>query len=245
MGQGKPLKITNGPVIEAVSPNSAVVAWSTNEGGSSVIKYGTESTNLTQTAQAPYVSGTHRVTLRKLLPNTTYYFQIVSAQGAGNGSEAQSSVIQLITPQNPGTLIPLYRLVSASTGSHLFTTNTPEKNSALTQGFKLEGVAGYIYKDQAQGTEPFYRLRNSSNDHFYTSSTTERDAVEKQGYTLEGVAGYIGTTQASDTVPLHRLIAANGEHFYSASDTEIATAKTQGLKDEGIAGYVWQVTKGD
>lgn len=47
------MQITKGPVLEMVGDTSAVIAWSTNVPGSTVVKYGTDPNNLTQTAEAP------------------------------------------------------------------------------------------------------------------------------------------------------------------------------------------------
>lgn len=83
------IKMTNGPIIEKAESNSATIAWSTNGGSSSRVWYGTDKNNLTQMAEAPYSGGTHRVQLKSLKANTTYYFQAESGEGRG-GSEADS-----------------------------------------------------------------------------------------------------------------------------------------------------------
>ncbi len=96
--QTQPLSMTHGPNVEYVGPHSAEIAWTTSTGGSSIIKYGTNPSNLDQTAEEPYQTGTsgqhvtHRVTIRNLQPNTTYYYMVVSGQGQGTGTQAQSQV---------------------------------------------------------------------------------------------------------------------------------------------------------
>ncbi|MFB3814798.1 MAG: fibronectin type III domain-containing protein [Terriglobales bacterium] len=82
--------ITNGPVLESLGDNQAVIAWSTNAPASTVVKYGTDPQSLTETAQAPWGGTTHRVTIPNLKPNTRYYFQVESAQAKGTGAMAQS-----------------------------------------------------------------------------------------------------------------------------------------------------------
>jgi len=93
------VKITNGPVVEAVSGNSATIAWSTNRRGSSRVNYGTDANNLTQLGEASWGQGglTHRVQLKNLQPNTTYYFQVETGQAQGTGGEVQSQNIQTFT----------------------------------------------------------------------------------------------------------------------------------------------------
>jgi len=97
------VKITNGPVVEGVGDTWAVIAWTTNTGGSTVVHYGTDQNNLGQTAQAPYADNektqgqNHRVRVTNLQPNTTYFFVVDSGQGEGTGTEAKSQIGQFKT----------------------------------------------------------------------------------------------------------------------------------------------------
>src|SRR6266404_5961133 len=84
------VQITQGPRVESVSGDTAIVAWSTNANAGTQVRYGTDPNNLSQTAQAPWGGVTHRVTISNLQPNTTYYFQVDSGQGQGTGTEALS-----------------------------------------------------------------------------------------------------------------------------------------------------------
>lgn len=81
------VQITNGPVIERLTSNDATIAWSTNRRGSTRVNYGTDPNNLTQLAESPWGKGgdTHRVELRNLQPNTTYYFSVETGQAEGTG----------------------------------------------------------------------------------------------------------------------------------------------------------------
>jgi phosphodiesterase/alkaline phosphatase D-like protein len=85
--------ITNGPIIEKLTDNSATIAWSTDKKGSSRVSYGTDSNNLTKLGESPWGEGglTHRVELRNLQPNTTYYFNVETGQAQGTaGAEVES-----------------------------------------------------------------------------------------------------------------------------------------------------------
>jgi phosphodiesterase/alkaline phosphatase D-like protein len=91
------VRITNGPLVKNTSDTATEIAWSTDVQGSSIVKYGSSPTALTQTAEAPW-GGTrepngdynHSVSVRNLKPNTTYYFVVATTQGAGTGTQAQS-----------------------------------------------------------------------------------------------------------------------------------------------------------
>jgi len=104
-GEGKdaPVKITNGPNVEATGNDWAQVAWTTNSASGSVVHYGTDAKNLSQMAESPYVDNDktphqmHRVKITKLKPKTTYYYVVDSGHGEGTGTEAKSPVAQFQT----------------------------------------------------------------------------------------------------------------------------------------------------
>lgn len=97
------LKIVDGPRVEGVGADWAVIAWTTNTGGSSVVHYGTNPSKLNETAESPYADNektthqTHRVHIKNLKPGTTYYFVADSGQGEGTGTESKSSQGQFTT----------------------------------------------------------------------------------------------------------------------------------------------------
>jgi acid phosphatase type 7 len=80
------LKITKGPTVEYAGSTSATVAWSTNVSGATIVHYGTEPSDLSQKAMAPWGALTHRVTLKHLQPNTTYFFKVDSTESGKAGS---------------------------------------------------------------------------------------------------------------------------------------------------------------
>jgi phosphodiesterase/alkaline phosphatase D-like protein len=103
VNKAQAVKITDGPRVEGTGPTWAVIAWTTNTGGSTVVRYGTDANNLSQTAKAAYSDNektkaqNHRVHLKNLKPNTKYFFVADSGQGEGTGSEAKSPVGEFTT----------------------------------------------------------------------------------------------------------------------------------------------------
>jgi phosphodiesterase/alkaline phosphatase D-like protein len=77
-------------VVENVTDTTAEIAWSTNVNAGTTLRYGTDAGHLDQTAGMPWGGLTHRVSLKNLSPNTTYYFRAESAQGQGTGTQAQT-----------------------------------------------------------------------------------------------------------------------------------------------------------
>lgn len=222
------VKITKGPIIEYASADKAVIAWSTNVPSSTVVHYGTDSNNLSQTAQAPYGGDTHRAHLDNLKANTNYFFNFESEHGQGTGSEAESTqVYGFHTPSNNAQAI---HEQPAMTAAQVQSGAAPTAAAAAT-------AATPAAAEQGQ-REPLYRL-SSKTDHLYTTSSAEMNKAKSEGYNFEGVAGYVATSQISGTQPLYRLVkSGSGVHFYTANPAEMQSAQSEGFKLEGTVGYV-------
>ncbi len=140
-GQGQAIQIIDGPRVEGTGDTWAVIAWTTNEGGSSIVHYGTSQNTLTQTAETPYAGAkvqsgkvTHRVQIKNLQPNTTYYYQVDSGQGSGSGTESKSSVLSFQTKgAGQSSAAP------AATGAD-GDENVQQPKVNITDGPRLEGV---------------------------------------------------------------------------------------------------------
>ncbi len=85
------VQITNGPVVENVTDTTAQIAWSTNVNSGTALRYGTDPSHLDLTVGMPWGGLTHRVTIKDLKPNTTYYFRAESGQGQGTGTQAETA----------------------------------------------------------------------------------------------------------------------------------------------------------
>src|SRR5437588_208430 len=136
--QAAPEQITQGPTMEGVGDTWAVIAWTTNTGGSSVVRYGTDANNLNQAAQAAYADNdkmsaqNHRVHINNLKPGTTYYFMADSGQGEGTGTEAKSAVAQFTTKASgQGGNVPDWKKNG---------TNTAHEALRIVDGPRVEGV---------------------------------------------------------------------------------------------------------
>jgi hypothetical protein len=84
------VQITQGPVVEHVTDTTAEIAWSTNVNSGTSLRYGTDPSHLDQSAGMPWGGLTHRVLIKNLQPNTTYYFKAESGQGQGTGTQAET-----------------------------------------------------------------------------------------------------------------------------------------------------------
>ena len=93
------IRITSGPMVEHAGAEDAIVAWSTNVSSGTQVRYGTDRARLDQVAETPWGALTHRVTLKKLSPGTTYYYEAVSDQALGTGGRVESPVGQFTTKE--------------------------------------------------------------------------------------------------------------------------------------------------
>lgn len=75
------VNIVEGPRVEDVDKNSAVVVWKTNKEAATRVQYGTDQSKLMQHAFEPGGSREHRVTLKNLKPGTNYFYAIENRGG--------------------------------------------------------------------------------------------------------------------------------------------------------------------
>jgi phosphodiesterase/alkaline phosphatase D-like protein len=97
VAQTPDVQITQGPTETNVTGNSVDISWTTNVKGSSTIEYGTDRNNLSQTAHGGWGGPEHKVTLRSLQPNTTYYYRVLSTEGKTTGTGAIARVDSFTT----------------------------------------------------------------------------------------------------------------------------------------------------
>lgn len=104
------VRITQGPQIERVDPDFAIVRWTSNNPGGSpehyaVVHYGTDPTKLNQTAKSPIrLNPAHsytvfRVRMDGLKPRTTYYYTVGSIEANGTDDGVKSTFKHFTTPR--------------------------------------------------------------------------------------------------------------------------------------------------
>jgi hypothetical protein len=130
----------------------------------------------------------HTLTRRKLLVRTSVVagaaavaavgggFALKSTHAAGNAADA--------TPSSSLAPAKLYRLNNGQ--DYLYLPETADLKTAHDKyGYKVEGLAGYVYTTQVGNTSPVFRW-NNGKEHFYTADPNERP----NGYTKEGIQFY-------------------------------------------------------
>ena len=130
--------------------------------------------------------------------------------------------------------IPMYRLYNQSSGEHLFTSDTNERQDLVKYyDWKYEGIGWYA----PSSGQPVYRLFNpQSGEHHYTMDAHEKDTLVNQyHWNNEGIGWY--APSASNT-PVYRVYnSKTGEHVFTKDANEKKTLVAAGWNDEGIAFY--------
>jgi hypothetical protein len=103
------VRITEGPAIESIKDNLAIIRWTSNNPGGAdehfgVVHYGTDPEHLTETAKSHvrlnqnHSNTVFRVRVDGLKPQTTYYYTVDSMQGNGRSDGVKSSVNHFLNP---------------------------------------------------------------------------------------------------------------------------------------------------
>jgi hypothetical protein len=101
--------ITNGPTLESVKDNTAIIRWTSNNPGGSdehfgVVHYGTGPARLSETAKSHirlnqgHAETVFRVRMDGLKPQTTYYYTVDSEQGNGKSDGVKSAINRFTNP---------------------------------------------------------------------------------------------------------------------------------------------------
>jgi hypothetical protein len=103
------VEIIEGPALESVRDNTAIIRWTSNNPGGSdnhfgVVHYGTDPQNLSQMAKSHiqlnqnHADTVFRVRVDSLKPQTTYYYTVDSMQGNGKSDGVKSPVKSFSNP---------------------------------------------------------------------------------------------------------------------------------------------------
>jgi hypothetical protein len=128
-----------GPVISNVTSSgvmsgTATINWTTDEASTSVVNYGTTTAYGSTTSSAALVT-THSVTLTGLTPNTTYDFDVSSANSANTTSTSTSNTFQTTSNTAPPPVISYLDFwgITSSGVTISWSTNEPA-NTAVAYG---------------------------------------------------------------------------------------------------------------
>lgn len=142
------------PVISAVASSGitqsdATITWATNEDSNSVVRYGITTPPANEAADLAMVTG-HSITLTGLTAATTYYYEVVSTDIAGNtATDSNSGTYYSFTTTAPDTQPPD---ITGITGDTSGTTGESVAISATITD-NVDVVSATVHYTPIDGTE--------------------------------------------------------------------------------------------
>jgi len=126
-----PPVILGDPAVSDLTGNNATLSWTTDEASQSQVRYGTTSGDYTNiTAWTITLTTNPSITLSSLLPDTTYYFQVRSRDGASPPNESawwtEGSLTTLEPDTTPPSILPPGVTVDAASDTATLTFTTDE-----------------------------------------------------------------------------------------------------------------------
>ena len=127
------------------------------------------------------------------------------------------------------------------TGEHLYTGSLSEAKSALSEGWRWEGVA---WVAPSAGV-PVYRLYNAwSGDHLYITSKAEYSRLARVGWKGEGVQLYGASAGSGVAISrLYNRYVQTGSHLLTADASEKRSCIRAGWSDDGNSWYASKLSK--
>ena len=261
------VQINGAPRVERVTDTTAVIVWRTNVAASTVVRYGTDANNLTQTSQREWGgretrsgNSAHRVRLQNLQPNTTYYFQVESGQAEGTGTAVKGDVANFKTltteaaaqqnnnraTANNNSAIqisdgPRIEFVGDTTAVIAWTTNVPS-SSVVRYGTDRNNLS-----ETAQ--QEWGGMQNANNTRTHRVEIKNLKANTPYFFQVEsGQAQGTGSAMKGDVTAFTTLTAEAAAEAYrtkqSAANLKIQAGPVpQSVKD--VTASLWLMTSDD
>ena len=151
--------------------DEATITWSTDEPADALVQFG-ESTFLSRTAYLPDLDFDHEIHLTGLVPDRTYYFQVVSRDNSGNAGEADNGgtfyVFRTLQPLHP----PFYDTMD-SAGTNWSVFSSEDSGSQWTNGSPNNGVESMAHSPPRCWGSSLYGDSQDTIDTFLISPAIE------------------------------------------------------------------------
>lgn len=175
---------TTPPVISAVASSSvtqtsATITWTTDEAADSQVKYGTTTSYGSTTTLDSSKVTSHSVNITGLSAGTTYHYQVVSKDAAGNSTSSTDNTFTTAAPA-ADTTAPTVSVTAPTGGSTVsgtlnVTANASDNVGVVGVQFKVDG-ANLGTEDT---TSPYSRSWNTTalSNGSHTVTAVARDAA--------------------------------------------------------------------
>lgn len=176
---------TTAPVItevaaSAITHNSAIVTWKTNEPANSQVEYGTTAAlGSSTTLDAAFVTP-HSQVVTGLSADTTYHFRVLSRDAAGNLTTSATATLKTaIAPDTTDPVISEARVAEVTNDAFRVTwkTNEPADSQVVYGRAPFLPLSSQTERDMALVTEHSQWVRGLAADTFYFARAVSRDAA--------------------------------------------------------------------
>jgi peptidoglycan/xylan/chitin deacetylase (PgdA/CDA1 family) len=193
---------TTPPTFSAVAvgnigPNSATITWTTNEGATTQVEYGTTTSYGSTTGLDSALVTSHSAALSGLTADTTYHYRVISRDAAGN--QAASGDYTFTTAASDTTPPTISSVTSSNLTQNSATITWTTNEGATTQvEYGLTGSYGLVTTlDSALVTSHSSALTGLAPGTTYHYRVVSKDAAGNQAVSGD----YTFSTVAPDTTP--------------------------------------------
>lgn len=266
-----PIPDTTAPVISNltnvnVNATTRTITWNTNEPSTSVVNFGITTAYGSNQTNTTLVTA-HSVTLNNLAGNTTYNYQVRSADAAGNIATSANNTFT--TPALPATITNIV-VVPTATGATITWDTGEARSSILDYGLTtaygtnqttgtlvtshsktITGLtANTLYNFKVSGTNAGGTTISSANTTFTTLSaisnivvtvvTTDRFRVDWTSSTANIPSVRYGLTTAYGNI-FTKLVAAQTDH--SVNVTGLTAGTTYNYQVGSLDDNIWSTNQ--
>ncbi len=212
-------------VVATTDYESFTVSWTSSEPCDSLVQYG-ESQFLDRSVSDALLTTDHEITINGLQPATTYYFQVVSRDAAGNtvvndngGNLFTNRTLTPITPpwsDNLNSGAGNWTTFSADGSQSSWTLGAPTNNSLATSAHSPTGCWASCISDLAMDyTETFLvspAIHLTGGNSAKLTFWHTYDFTDKTEFDIfEAGTLYVITAGGSQSIPLAQYVDANGD----------------------------------
>ena len=167
--------ILEGPIVESITQDSAVVTWVTNEPADSTVNYST-TIELGFSVSDGSMVLLHRITLTGLFADTRYYVEVQSSDAASNGPTVSPmlsfSTLPILDVEAPLIIAgPIAIDITEEAATIIWTTDEPATSVVSFTDSITPGLA----EDDAYVTEHSVRLTGLTPDTEYNYTVSSID----------------------------------------------------------------------
>ena len=191
--------------VYGITESSATITWTTDEASDNTVNYGT-TTALGSTASSAEMITSHSITLTGLSAETTYYFEVQSADTSGNtATDDNGGVYHTFTTAVPDTTPPVISSVAVTdiTDSSATITWTTDEASDSEVNYGTTTLLGSPASHAEMVTSHSVTLTGLSEETTYYFEVQSTDASENTATDNNGGAYYTFTTTSAPDYDVH------------------------------------------